>query len=95
MGSHLRGNIKEVQDLKASVPKLPLILVSPGWSRWWRVKVSLVIEIEGGEGRGGWVTPIDLCIDTPQYPYFPLVPWSGHSRSRALVARESLTGNRN
>ena len=32
MGSHLRGNIKELQDLKASVPKLPLILVSPGWS---------------------------------------------------------------
>ena len=32
MGSHMRGNIKEVQDLNASVPKLPLILVSPGWS---------------------------------------------------------------
>ena len=32
MGSHFRGNIKEVQDLKAPVPKRPLILVSPGWS---------------------------------------------------------------
>ena len=55
MGSHFRGNIKEVQDLKASVPKLPLILVRPGvvthdHERWSRVKVSLVIEIEGGEG---------------------------------------------
>lgn len=41
------------------------------------------------------MTQIDLCFGTPHYPYFPLVPWSGHSRSRALVACESFTGDRN